>query len=604
MKKIIYLLSATVILLAGCKKAEFLGTDPTGEGLVDFTLITPSSGTALILNAATPLSTVSFSWNAAKPGLTTAPTYKVVAALKTGGDLNSPFIEFDVPASATSLSLTQKQIDDALKAKSIADGVKTDFIWSVKATNGSVSILSTSIFNISITRMKDGASPFILLGPTSTLSSQSINPNSTADIFTFNWTKSKPATGGPATTYKVLFAERKVDANGNELPVNWSAPLFSIAANSAGVDSFAKVTYKALSDSMFKYGFTTLPTPVALKWTVVATSGTWSQLSDYSNSIVIIREVKIFIVGSATPNGWDASKAIRMIPDETNFGTFYIYVYLVGGQEMKFLNMQAFPPAAGAVDWGQNPALPAGNLTADNETNIPVAVSGVYRVTFDLTNLKYYIQTGRMATVGDATPQSWNPPTVFPTQALTFIGTNKFLGIVPFVGGNQFKMIDDNFWPSGGGPVSQPRDYGKGATDEVMLESGEGNIPGPAAGNRRIVWDASNVLALKYSSTQAKVFLIGGDAAIGNWNNSPSTALPEMTYLGNGLWTVNVTIGSSTAFKFIVEKGVWSYQYGDGGGGKAQFRNGDSDPDPNAINISAGPHTITLNEYTGTYTII
>jgi hypothetical protein len=37
-----------------------------------------------------------------------------------------------------------------------------------------------------------------------------INPVSTTDQIKFNWTKSKPATGGPAVTYRVLFAERKL----------------------------------------------------------------------------------------------------------------------------------------------------------------------------------------------------------------------------------------------------------------------------------------------------------------------------------------------------------------------------------------------------------
>lgn len=606
MKKIIYIFSAVVILFSACKKAEFAGDDATGEGLVNFNLRTPSSGVKLVLNAATPNEAVSITWTAATPGLSTAPKYSWVAALKNGGNLTAPILE--IPSNnngaATTLTLTQKQIDDALKSKGIADGATTDFIWSVVATNGDVKIQSTDIFNIAITRMKDGASPFLLLGPTSTLTAQSINPNSTTDFFTFNWTKSKPALGGPVVKYKVLFAERKVDASGNELATDWNAPLFSIVSGSAGVDSFAKVSYKALSDSMTKYGFATLPLPVTLKWTVVATSGTWNQLADYTNNIVIIREVKIFIVGSATPNGWDASKAIRMIPDETNFGTFYMYVYLNAG-EMKFLNTQAFPPAPGAVDWGQDPTKPAGNLTADGEVNIPVSTAGNYRVTFDLTNLKFYLQTGRMATVGDATPASWNPPAVFPSQALTLIATNRFLGIVPFNGGGAFKMIDDNSWPSGGGPVNQPRDYGQGATPGSMLEVNETNINGPAAaGNRRIVWDGIDPLNLKYSNTQAKMYLIGGDPAIGNWNNSPGTALPEMTYLGNGLWTVNVTLSGATVFKFIVEKGVWGYQYGDDGSGKAIFRNGDSDPDPNAINIAAGTHTITLNEYTKIYTIM
>ena len=150
MKNLISLLTISIVLLAGCKKVEFEGNNSTGEGLVDFTLKSPVSGTSIILNAGTPNIIVPFAWNAAKPGLSTEPTYKIVMALKTGGDLNAPFIEFPVTGNVTSAGLTYQQLDDALKAKAIANGAKTDLIWSVQATNGSVTILSQSIFNISI----------------------------------------------------------------------------------------------------------------------------------------------------------------------------------------------------------------------------------------------------------------------------------------------------------------------------------------------------------------------------------------------------------------------------------------------------------------------
>jgi len=107
MKKIVYILSVPVVLLNSCKKTEFADNTPTGEGLVDFTLIAPASSSSIKLNAATPNATVTFSWNAARPGLITSPYYKVVAALKTGGNLNTPLVEFVVPGSATSLTLTQ-----------------------------------------------------------------------------------------------------------------------------------------------------------------------------------------------------------------------------------------------------------------------------------------------------------------------------------------------------------------------------------------------------------------------------------------------------------------------------------------------------------------
>ncbi|MBK6633766.1 MAG: SusE domain-containing protein [Chitinophagaceae bacterium] len=161
--------------VSGCKKVEFEGNNPNGEGLVDFTIKTPETGTSIILNSGTPNFLVPFSWNAAVPGLATVPIYKIVMALKTGGDLKTPFIEF-VAGNLTSTTITYQELDDALKAKGIANGAKTDLIWSVQASNGSVAILSQSIFNISITRMKDGASNFVLLAPVSSTSPVTINP--------------------------------------------------------------------------------------------------------------------------------------------------------------------------------------------------------------------------------------------------------------------------------------------------------------------------------------------------------------------------------------------------------------------------------------------
>ncbi|RYY68814.1 MAG: hypothetical protein EOO13_11265, partial [Chitinophagaceae bacterium] len=281
MKKILSIAVLLLIVIAGCKKIDYADNEQTGEGLVDFGLKLPVSGTAIVLNSGTPTATVNFSWNAAKPGLYTAPVYTIVMALKNGGDLNEPYVSFPVNGSVTAVDLTQQQIDDALKAKGIPNGAKTDLIWGVKATNGSVSILSQTIFNVSITRMKDGASGFVLLAPASSTSPITINPGSTAESFTFRWTKSKPAVGSPAVSYKVVFS----------LTGDFTTPLFSINGNASPADTTATITYKAMSDSMTAHGLTTLSAPANLKWTVIATTGNWSQQADYVNELTIIREV-------------------------------------------------------------------------------------------------------------------------------------------------------------------------------------------------------------------------------------------------------------------------------------------------------------------------
>src|SRR5687767_6422045 len=197
MKNILLILVAFASL-AGCRKVNLAGNEATGEGLVPFTLKTPASGTLLVLNAATPDATVDITWNPSTPGLNTMPTYRWIAALKSTGNLEAPVIS--IPSGNggkdASLRLTYKQLDDALKAAGIAEGARTDLIWSIQADNGSTQLIAQNHFNLSVTRMKDGASPFSILGPFSTTSPVTINPGSTTDSVRFNWTRSQPGTAG------------------------------------------------------------------------------------------------------------------------------------------------------------------------------------------------------------------------------------------------------------------------------------------------------------------------------------------------------------------------------------------------------------------------
>ncbi|RYF15242.1 MAG: hypothetical protein EOO42_17275, partial [Flavobacteriales bacterium] len=134
--KILYILLAIVAIAIGCKKTDF-DNESKGEALGGFSISAPANNAMIVLNSATPNNKLTFTWSAAKPGVSTAPTYKFIAALKTGS-IDAPIIELasDANGTATTLTLTHKQLDDALKAKSIADGIKTDLIWAVKATNG------------------------------------------------------------------------------------------------------------------------------------------------------------------------------------------------------------------------------------------------------------------------------------------------------------------------------------------------------------------------------------------------------------------------------------------------------------------------------------
>ncbi|MGV3765749.1 MAG: SusF/SusE family outer membrane protein [Chitinophagaceae bacterium] len=594
MKRILLSIITLAVTIAGCKKTDF-DLSSTGEGLGSFSITGPESGTVLNLNSATPNTGVEISWTAAKPGLNTAPTYAWIAALRTGGSLDNPILEYpaDNGGKATKLTLNYKMLDDFLKLRNIPEGAAVELVWTIVATNGETKIRSNDAFFITLRRFADGVSPFSLLAPVNSTATNEISPSSTSDSVKFIWQKAvagKPANG---LTYKIQFAGEAGD---------FSTPLFESPSNNNGLDTIKAWSYKDFSDALTTAGYTDLGAVVKLKWRVVATSGTATATSVYTNEVAYLREVKIYLVGGSTPAGWEPANAIQMIPDAKFPSVYYIYVHLnAGGGGLKFLNQKQWPGGdLNATDWGMKKGAP-GDLAADDEDNVPVPADGVYRVSVDLKNNKYYVQAdhGRMGTVGDATNAGWNPPGVFPTQGMAYIKPNRFLGILDFKGGGFFKMIDGSSWPDGGGPVNQSKDFGKGASAGVMLAENEGNFDGPAtAGMYRVIWDGTDVKNLKYEIGPG-IMKIVGDALTDYpaWNPGGS---PQMNYEGNGVWKFTLKLTGGKDFKFLAGADWGALDYEDAGSGKIKYEGGDNFKSP----ATSGTYQVILDEYKGTIQLV
>ena len=108
-----------------------------------------------------------------------------------------------------------------------------------------------------------------------------------------------------------------------------------------------------------------------------------------------------------------------------------------------------------------------------------------------------------------------------------------------------------------------------------------------AADTYRVIWDGTNVDNIKYEISH-------GLRVVGNFQGwDPSTATP-MTYAGNGVWTVTITLPAGD-FKFVSADG-WVFNYG-GTAGKIS-RDG-----PN-LTVAGGTYTITVDEYNQTYTVL
>lgn len=581
----------SVLLIGSCKKFDF-NYPVTGEAVGAFKLTGPSDNSNVMLNSAAPTTPVVFSWSVAAEGID-APVSYTFKIDKQSGDFSNPIAKFSSSnaGASTQLTLTHKSLDSLLGIAGVAANATANLKWIVVADNGKNGTQTATPFNISLTRFGIGLTSFSIFGPASSTNPITTSPTSTTDFLHFIWQKAKAVPSTNTVSYKVLFVQKQFDVNGNALAPNFSTPLFSIASNTNGTDTLGDYSYQQFSDSLNAHGLTDLSAVAQLQWTVVATAGTFSSQALYYNDLYIVREVKMYLVGAF--QGWDPSSGIRMIPD-TRSGLlnnmYYTYIYLPAG-EFKFLQ---------GTDWGA-PGYGdggSGNLSTSGG-NLNVATAGIYRVSMNKATLKYDISSGRMGVVGAATAVGWNPPNVFPLTSMKFMNTNQFLGVQHFTA-DQWKMIDNNAWNDGSNSVSETRSYGSAGPSGSKLFVNGDNMPNiPTTGDYRIVWDASDVKNVMYMQMPITEMRVVGDGITGVNQWDPPTS-PQMTYNGNGKWTITLSLIGSKNIKFLAGNAWGAFDYEDAGGGKIRYDGANNFNTP----ATTGTYTITLDENAGTVTIL
>lgn len=585
--KITSLIVAMAAVISACQKVDY-DNHSQGEGIEggNFRILSPGTGTQLLLNAATPDQAVSITWSAAKPGIDKPLTYKWVAVAR--GQLISEHT-YELPAdnngSATKLTVTHKQLDDLLAAKGVAANAAVELAWSIEASNGETKLISDDVFFITIKRLGDGATPFVLYGPSSAESIVELDPTATLDGVQFKWQQSKPASASKPVTYRIYFAEGKKDGNGQLIAPDFSKAIFSIASNNNGADSAWKGTGQQLYDSLKKYGYGDLSDTVKLQWTVTASSGNWQQWSDYTNQLYLQWKVSFFIAGSFL-NNFDLNSAEELIVDKKSdrySKVFYTYIKFAGGETFKFLKIKGDASTA----YGNTGGSGSEFTTAMNQGNaFSIPAAGIYRLTIDVDQNKVYVQPKQVGVVGDM--QGWDIN--LPIYGV-YLKRDKFMIIAPSNGSQNFKFHDGNAWTFG---VKEHRWWG-GTTHagELNHDGGDPGLVATASPYARLLWDGSNGQQLQYKVYQGKLRIVGGDASIGNW--TPANAL-DMDYQGNGIWKKTVTFSGSVEFKFVIAEG-WDLNYGDAGGGKIKENGGN-------LLRPAGTYTITVDEYQQTFTIL
>ena len=583
---ILTFIGAIALVMAGCHKVADL---PYYENGTAVTLT--SNKTSVAPTPADSLnSVVTFNWTSPKYATDTS-TYKFVLEIDSSGRSFSKKVTKTVIGNLTT-SLTGKELNAILLNYGFSLGVAYDVDFRIVSSYGNNNEQYTSnVVKVSVTPYND---PSVLTtektSVTGTLATQG-NPSNT-----FSWTTAFNGYPG-AVTYVLQY-----DSAGK----NFVAP----REISIGTSTYSRVlTVGEMNTTALNSG---IPGGNSGKVEYRIKATTAQGAVSYSNVVMVtiqsyIPVLRFYMPGgyqAATGNGsdWDPGSAPELIRDLRSAvfnDMYYIYIYLPANAEFKVTQGRS---------WNVNYGGTGGNLVSGGG-NLQVTTAGVYRVSIKLSTMTYDIRPGRMGFVGGATGAGWNPPNVFPTYALGAPATNLFVGLTNLTV-DGWKLIDNDSWNNGSNSPSETRSFGSaGGSGSTMIINGPENMPNPAsAGRWRAIWDGRNVDNIKYELSPATEMRVVGDginqAGVGDWD-PPSS--PQMTYAGNGVWTITITLKADKDIKFLAGNAWGAFDYEDNSGQsqatgtpkKIKWEGGNNFKTPTV----AGTYTITLNENTQTMTI-
>lgn len=273
------------------------------------------------------------------------------------------------------------------------------------------------------------------------------------------------------------------------------------------------------------------------------------------------------VVGSATVNGWDG-------PDmpfyTTSIADVFVAYVTLGNGHIKIRSNNSW-----TLNYGDN-GLDGG--LDEGGSDIPVT-AGTYKITFNLSTLKYTIEAYSWGLVGNATTNGWDGPDMRMTYD-PFSDTWK--AIVSLKAG-EMKFRFKNDWGL---------NYGDNGADGT-LEAGGANIA-VTAGNYLVVFDLKN---LAYTITPINIWGVVGSAAPNGWDG-PNVRF-TLDFSKDDVWVINRIALTAGEIKFRTNDS-WDVNYGDNG------LNGTLETGGANIPVAAGNYKIVLdfsNASAPTYTL-
>jgi len=583
--KFLFLSVVTTLLFTACRKVADLPHYDNGTAVT-----LTASKTAVVATAAdSSTNVISFAWTSPKYSTDTS-SYKFILEIDSTGRNFSKEITKIVTGSLGT-SLTGRDLNTILLNYGFAVG--TAYTMDVRVTssysNNNERYFS-NIVKVAITPYND---PSVLATSQTSVTAALATASQLSN--TFSWSKSFNGFSG-AVTYVLQY---------DSATKNFVAPQEIVI----GASIYSKaMTQGDMNQTALSSG---IPGGNSGKVEYRIKATTAFGAVSYSNVVTVIIQsyvpiLRFYLPGSyqaATGNGadWDPPTAPELIRDlraPVFNDMYYIYIFLPAGAQFKVTQGR---------DWAVNYGGAGGNMSL-NGANFSVATAGVYRVSINRTTLKYDIRAGRMGFVGDATGAGWNPPNVFPTYGMGAPATNLFVGLTDFVP-NGWKLIDNDQWNDGSNSVGETRSYGSTGGDGSAMVVNGANFPNITTGGRyRVIWDGRDVNNIKYFFSPATEMRLVGDGinqgGVNDWD--PPTS-PQMTYNGNGVWTITIGLKANKDIKFLAGNAWGALDYEDNSGQsqaigtprKIKWEGGNNFKTPTV----AGTYTITLNEYAQTATI-
>lgn len=546
-------------------------------------VLTSSTNTVTAALADTTITVISFAWTNPKYANDSSTTKYVLELDTTGGT-------FANPASKTiNGKLTTNFTGREFNAILLGFGFKTGVTKGVDVRVISSYANNNERYVSNVVKLT--AKPYVDSSKlTGSQTSVICNLSTAADLaLNFSWTRSYTGFSGAITYVLQYDSTGKGFANPQVISVDPANPFFRALTQSELNSITQSVGVQAGGTGKLDYR---IKASTALG-TVV-----------YSNTFSVTAQTYIPILRfympggyqSSTGNGndWDPPTAPELIRDVRSSvlnKMYYMYIYLPSGQEFKFTQGR---------DWAINYGGTGGNLS-QNGANLSVPVSGFYRVSINIATMKYDIREGRMGFVGGASGAGWDPPSVFPVYAMGNSATNLFVGLTTLNPGG-WKLIDNNAWNSGSNTVDETRSYGTASGTGSTLEVNGANFADITTGGRyRVIWDGRNPDNVKYEMSSGTEMRVVGDginqSGVNDWD-PPSS--PQMTYTGNGIWTITIALKANKDIKFLAGNAWGAFDYEDNSGQSQttgtprpiKWEGGNNFKTPTV----AGTYTITLNE--------